>query len=63
MQQEVTMNTKATPQEEKHVQGKRPKQLEKSRQQQAENPDGGQQGGNRQQGNPDIERNFEDQAR
>jgi hypothetical protein len=57
------MTSKTTPQEEKHVQGKKPKLPRNTKQQQAENPDRGQQGGNRQQGNPDIERNFEDQAR
>ena len=51
------------PQEETHVQGRKQAPSDKDRQQQSENPDREQQGGNRQQGNSDIERNFEDQAR
>lgn len=57
------MTTRIVPQEEKHVQGKKPKTPRQGRQHQAENPDRRQRDGERQQGSSDIERNFEDQAR
>lgn len=57
------MTTGTAPQDEKHVQGKKPKTPQRDRQHQAENPDRRQPEDGRQQGSSDIERNFEDQAR
>jgi hypothetical protein len=57
------MTTGTAPQDEKHVQGKKPKAPQRDKQHQAENPDRRQPEDGRQQGSSDIERNFEDQAR
>jgi hypothetical protein len=45
------------------VQGRKAKLPSEADEHQPENPDRGQQGAKRQQTSPDIERNFEDQAR
>lgn len=52
-----------TPKDVEHVQGKKPRLPQRGKQHQAENPDQGQQGDAQRRGTPDIERNFEDQAR
>jgi hypothetical protein len=54
------MPTEILPQDEKHVQGRKPA-APKRKQQQGESPDRGQQGDGK--AVADIERNFEDQAR
>ena len=60
--------TNRNPQDQKHVQGQKPREDQRQKQQQSENPDRELQGGfdpnkDRQQGNPDPVRHMPDQSR